>query len=251
MIPTILQIGPIPIHSFGLTMVLAYLAAWYLFAKNLESVGEPYQKAEQIVFYVAAGGIIGARGLYILSNLSEFLSDPMSMIFSGAGFVFYGGFIGGLFAFYLAIRREERNYLSYLDLAAAPMAIGYAIGRLGCQLSGDGDYGRASDLPWAISYSLGYVPTEVGELVHPTPVYESVAALLTAWLLVKLGKTLSSTGVGRVCGLYFALAALSRFLVEFLRRNPEVSYGLSQAQLISIPCILFGCFLLIRKKLAV
>jgi phosphatidylglycerol:prolipoprotein diacylglycerol transferase len=122
-----------------------------------------------------------------------------------------------------------------LDLCAAPLALGYAIGRIGCQVSGDGDYGKAWDGPWAMAYPDGTVPTTT--TVHPTPIYETLAMGLAAYLLWRL-RDRFRTGV--LFALYLLLSGIERLLVEFLRRNPDVALGLTQAQLISVGMILAG-----------
>jgi phosphatidylglycerol---prolipoprotein diacylglyceryl transferase len=125
--------------------------------------------------------------------------------------------------------------LALLDLTAPALALGYAIGRVGCQLSGDGDYGEAWDGPWAMAYPDGTVPTN--ETVHPTPVYETLAMGLGAYLLWQL-RNRFRTGV--LFAFYLIYAGAERFLVEFIRRNDDVVLGLTQAQLESIAMIAVG-----------
>jgi phosphatidylglycerol:prolipoprotein diacylglycerol transferase len=120
-------------------------------------------------------------------------------------------------------------------LAATPLALGYAIGRIGCQLSGDGDYGTASDLPWAMSYPDGAVPTN--ERVQPTPIYESISMALIAWALWTLRDRFAP---GLLFALYLVLSGVERFLVEFLRRNDEVWAGLTVPQIESLVLMLVG-----------
>jgi phosphatidylglycerol---prolipoprotein diacylglyceryl transferase len=130
-----------------------------------------------------------------------------------------------------------RGFLSLvlLDVAATPLALGYAIGRVGCQLSGDGDYGRASDLPWAMSYPDGTVPTN--EQVHPSPVYETLAMGLIAWLLWQWRDRFRP---GVLFAVYLVLSGLERFLVEFVRRNPDTVAGLTTPQVESLVLMLVG-----------
>src|SRR5882762_8198019 len=125
--------------------------------------------------------------------------------------------------------------LALLDLASVPLAMGYAIGRIGCQVSGDGDYGKPSDLPWAMPYPKGTVPTHVD--VQPTPVYETLSMGLVALLLWRLRDRFAPGGL---FALYLVLAGTERLLVEFIRRNSHVVIGLTLPQLISIAMILAG-----------
>jgi phosphatidylglycerol:prolipoprotein diacylglycerol transferase len=150
-------------------------------------------------------------------------------IFSGSGLVWYGGAIGGALAVFAWAWWRGFLSLVLLDLAAVPLALGYAIGRVGCQLSGDGDYGRGSDVPWAMSYPDGTVPTD--EQVHPTPVYETLAMGLVAWLLWQWRDRFRP---GVLFAMYLVLSGLERFLVEFVRRNPDTVAGLTTAQVESL-----------------
>ena len=155
--------------------------------------------------------------------------DLLGSIFSGEGLVWYGGAIGGALAVFAWAWWRGFLSLALLDLCAPALALGYAIGRIGCQLSGDGDYGKASDLPWAMSYPDGTVPTD--ERVHPTPVYETLAMGLVAWVLWRWRDRFRP---GMLFALYLVLAGLERFLVEFVRRNDEVVAGLTTPQLESL-----------------
>ena len=127
--------------------------------------------------------------------------------------------------------------LELVDLCAVPLALGYAIGRVGCQLSGDGDYGKAWDGPWAMGYPDGKVPTAPGEEVHPTPVYETLAMGLFAWALWQLRDRFRP---GVLFAIYLVGAGVERLLVEFLRRNDDVAAGLTAAQLESLVLIAIG-----------
>jgi phosphatidylglycerol---prolipoprotein diacylglyceryl transferase len=161
--------------------------------------------------------------------------DLFGNLFSGTGLIWYGGAIGG--AIGAVAWGYRRNWLSWAlpDLASIPLALGYAIGRIGCQLSGDGDYGIHSNLPWAMAYPNGTVPTKVE--VHPTPIYETLAMGLVALVLWRLRDRLTG---GRLFALYLVLAGVERFLVEFIRRNDDVALGLTFAQLLSLGMVAGG-----------
>ena len=224
-------------------MVLGFLGGWALYAKRVEAEGGNRALAEQVTFWAAIGGFLGARVLYVLSNMSEFGADPLAALFSTAGFIFYGGFLGGALGVILTLRRAQVSVAHHADLIAPSLSLAYAIGRIGCQLAGDGDYGIQSMLPWAVSYALGVVPTEPGVRVHPTPVYETIGALVITWLLVKYSGNLLRRGRGALFAIYLILSAVARFSVEFLRIEPEIFYGLTQAQLFAIFIFGFGLFL--------
>src|SRR5436189_365072 len=186
-------------------------------------------------FAALLGGLIGSRLDFILENYSDVKHDLLGNIFSGSGLVWYGGAIGGAIGVGLWAARRGMFNAALLDLCAAPLALGYAIGRIGCQVSGDGDYGKAWSGPWAMAYPHGTKP--IDETVQPTPIYETLAMGLVAYLLWRL-RDRFQTGV--LFATYLVLAGTERFLVEFIRRNDHVLLGLTQAQLISLAMIAAG-----------
>jgi phosphatidylglycerol:prolipoprotein diacylglycerol transferase len=240
-----INLGPITLQTFGLMFALAFLAAGALVARRFTELGRPPDWAYEMTFSALAGGIVGARVYYLVENWSEVSDDLLGNIFSGSGLVWYGGAIGGAIA--VVIWAWYRGFLglALLDLAAPALALGYAIGRCGCQLSGDGDYGKAWDGPWAMSYPDGTVPTD--EPVHPTPVYETLAMGLGAYLLWQL-RDRFRTGI--LFAIYLVYAGTERLLVEFVRRNEEALLGLTQAQLESIVMIAAGSLwiFLVRRR---
>jgi phosphatidylglycerol:prolipoprotein diacylglycerol transferase len=225
----------ITLQSFGLMMALGFIVAGLAAGKYLQELGRPVDWAYEMVFAALVGGIVGARLWWVAENWSDAKDDFVGSLFSGSGLVWYGGAIGGAIAVLLWAWRRGVFDLTTLDVAAVPLAAGYAIGRIGCQLAGDGDYGRAWDGPWAMAYPHGTVPTTTP--VHPTPVYETLAMGLVALLLWRLRHRWRP---GTLFALYLVLAGVERFLVEFVRRNPDEALGLTQPQLISIVIILLG-----------
>jgi len=230
-----LQIGPITLQTFGLMFALGFLAAGALIWKRLGELGKPQDWAYEMAFSAMAGGIIGSRLYYVVENYSSVKGDLIGHLFSGSGLVWYGGAIGGAIA--VLTWAWYRGFLSLvlLDICAVPLAVGYAIGRIGCQLSGDGDYGKAWNGPWAMAYPDGTVPTD--QKVHPTPVYETLAMGLGAYFLWQLRDRFRA---GVLFALYLMLAGGERFLVEFLRRNEKGVLGLTQPQLESIAMFVAG-----------
>ena len=209
--------GPLTLQTFGLMFALAFLAAGALIAKRLGEIGKPVDWAYEMGFAALLGGIVGSRVYFIVQNYDSVKDDLLGNLFSGSGLVWYGGAIGGALAVLLWAWYRDFLGLALLDLAAPALALGYAIGRCGCQLSGDGDYGKAWDGPWAMSYPDGTVPTD--EAVHPTPIYETLAMGLGAWILWQLRDRFRA---GVLFAIYLVYAGAERFLVEFLRRNDAV-----------------------------
>jgi phosphatidylglycerol:prolipoprotein diacylglycerol transferase len=230
-----LEIGPITLQTFGLAFALAFLAAGALVWKRLQELGKPGDWAYEMGFAALVGGIVGSRVYFLVQNYSSVKHDLLGNLFSGAGLVWYGGAIGGALAVLAWAWYRDFFGLTLLDVAAPALALGYAIGRCGCQLSGDGDYGKPWNGPWAMSYPHGTVPTD--RTVHPTPIYETLAMGMGAWILWQLRDRVRA---GVLFAIYLVYAGTERFLVEFVRRNTEDSAGLTNAQLESLAMMIAG-----------
>ena len=230
-----IELGPITLQTFGLMFGLGFVAAGIVIARRLKELGKPPDWAYEMAFAALLGGLIGSRLDFVIQNWDEVSDDVLGNLFSGSGLIWFGGVIGGAIAVLLWARWRGILGLGLLDLAAVPLALGYAIGRIGCQLSGDGDYGQPWDGPWAMAYPDGTVPTT--EEVHPTPVYETLAMGLVAFVLWRWRDRFRP---GILFALYLVAAGVERFLVEFIRRNEDVALGLTQAQLLSLGMILAG-----------
>ena len=227
----------ISIKTFGVMFALGFLACGALLARRLRELGRPVDWAYEIVFAALAGGVIGARGYYLIENYDQVKHDLLGSVFSGSGLVWYGGAIGGAIAVIAWMRWRDALQLRMFDMVATALALGYAIGRIGCQISGDGDYGVPSNLPWAMGYPHGTVPTPPGVRVQPTPIYETLAMCLLAYALWRLRDRVRP---GVVFALYLVGSGLERFLVEFVRRNSEVIVGLTGPQLESLGLMVIG-----------
>jgi phosphatidylglycerol:prolipoprotein diacylglycerol transferase len=228
------EIGPV--KTFGVMFALAFLACGAMAARRFKELGKPIDWAYEVVFAALIGGLVGAKAYYLIEHHDEF---ELSGILSGSGLVFWGGALGG--AVGVLAWAWWRGFLNgyLLDMGGIGLAIGYAIGRIGCQLSGDGDYGRASDLPWAMAYPDGTVPTT--DEVHPTPIYETLSMGLVAWLLWRWRDRFAP---GVIFGFWLIAAGLERFLVEFVRRNPDAALGLTAAQLEAVGAFILGAAVL-------
>jgi phosphatidylglycerol---prolipoprotein diacylglyceryl transferase len=227
----------ISIKTFGVMFALGFLACGAVVARRLRELGKPVDWAYEIVFAALLGGVIGARGYYLIQNYDQVKNNLVGSVFSGSGLVWYGGAIGGAIAVVAWMRWRDALELRMFDMCATALALGYAIGRIGCQVSGDGDYGIRSSLPWAMGYPHGTVPTPPGVRVQPTPIYETVAMCLLAYLLWHIRDRVRP---GVVFALYLIASGLERFLVEFIRRNKEVLFGLTGPQLESLVLIGIG-----------
>jgi phosphatidylglycerol:prolipoprotein diacylglycerol transferase len=232
----------ISIKTFGVMFALGFVACGAVVARRLRELKMPVDWAYEIVFAALVGGVVGARGYYLIQNYDQVKHDLLGSIFSGSGLVWYGGAIGGAIGVIAWMRWRHALNLQILDMCATALALGYAVGRIGCQVSGDGDYGIRSSLPWAMGYPHGTVPTPAGVTVQPTPIYETVAMSLLAYGLWRLRDRVRP---GVVFALYLLLSGLERFLVEFIRRNSEVLAGLTAPQLESIALCVIGSVMLV------
>ena len=230
-----IEIGPITLQTFGICFGLAFIAAGAVIARRLVEWEKPPDWAYEMAFAALIGGLVGARLYFVIDNIGSTGDDLFGNLFGGAGLTWYGGAIGGALAVAGWARWRGMLDLRLLDLAAVPLAIGYAIGRVGCQLSGDGDYGKAWDGPWAMAYPEGTVSIDTP--VHPTPIYETLAMGIVAIVLWNLRDRFAP---GVLFALYLFLAGWERFLVEFLRRNDDIALGLTHAQWLSVAMILIG-----------
>ncbi len=233
MYPTLINFGPIAIHSFGLMMALGFLAVLLISRRELARKGLDPSPTSSIIFAAAVGGIIGAK---LYSALQDGKIEIAELI-SNSGLVWYGGVIGALAAVLFVIHRSPNPILPTLDTIGMLVLLGYGIGRIGCFLAGDGDYGPPSDLPWAMAFPNGTVPTDVP--VHPTPLYETGMSLIGFGLLWSIRKQKEGTP-GWLLGGAFILAGIERFIAEFVRLNLPVLFGLTEAQLTSILLVIIG-----------
>ena len=257
MIP-FLHLGPLTIPTFGLMVATALLVSAYVLQADfdrrrgqLEAIqGFKSQKDEGFLIIGVAGlaGLVGARLYHVLESPAEFFANPWPQLFSRFGFALFGGFLGGFVALIFLARRSKIPVLETLDICSPAACVGYAIGRIGCLLSGDGDYGKPTSLPWGMSFPNGVVPTT--DRVHPTPLYEFFIWLAIAAFLWHMGgKALRGPKAkGEIFCNYLLLTGAARFLIEFVRINPRSFFGLSNAQAASLVSMILGAVLLWRLK---
>jgi phosphatidylglycerol:prolipoprotein diacylglycerol transferase len=223
------------VPTFGLMLWVASVVAAFVMDRNFRRARIDTDAVGMVAIAVVAG-IVGAKLWHVLDTPAEFREAGWSVLWESAGFAWFGGLTFGISALVLQGWRSGIGGLRTLDLAAPAAAIGYGIGRIGCFLSGDGCYGLPTNLPWGMSFPHGVDPTFVR--VHPTPLYECAAGLaIGAWLWWRGSKP---RGTGALLGEYLLLSGTARFLVEFIRRNPKVLWGLSNAQLASAASALVG-----------
>jgi phosphatidylglycerol:prolipoprotein diacylglycerol transferase len=244
-----IHIGPLTLGSYGLMVATGLICAFFILRADFARRGVSAD-AEAIIGITGLAGLAGSRLYHLLESPAEFFADPWPQLFSTMGFAFVGAIIGGFFALVILAKRFRMSMLLMLDAASPAAAMGYGIGRIGCLISGDGDYGIPTSLPWGMSFPNGIVPTT--DRVHPTPIYEFLVAILIFWILWRLGarglKTHAPNGI--IFAAYLVLTGIARFLVEIIRINPRSFYGLTNAQAASVVSVLAGAALFVycRRK---
>ncbi len=240
MYPILFRIGGVEITSFGVLVAIGALAGTWVFRGELRRSGLPEAAVDAAVAGLI-GGIAGAKLLWVAEHLG---SEPLrDLVLSRSGMSWFGGFAGGLGAGVAWMRLRRLPVVPVLSAATPGLAIGHAIGRIGCFLVGD-DYGHPSSLPWAIAFPDGYPPTDLR--VHPTQIYEALALIPVAWLLFRWRRE------GRpdrfVLGAYLALAGSVRFAIEFLRADARVLGPFSVAHVASFAAVIAGLAMMGKRR---
>ena len=264
MYPILFEYKSIVISPFGVMMAIAFLICNYLIKKDIEISGNDPMIGEDITIRAAFGGIVGAKLYYLIESIPtgqasdniNGLFDILAGIFTllvgiftlsserialsssqigggiqnfGSGLVFLGGLMGGMLAVTLYIHKHKLKWLEVADLVAPFLALGHGIGRIGCFLVGD-DYGTPCNLPWACTFPKGLPPTDTP--VHPTQIYE-MAAYFSVFIYLRYKKR-NQNFTGELMFEYLFLVGFFRFMIEFIRNNPQYLIGLTGAQYISI-----------------
>jgi phosphatidylglycerol:prolipoprotein diacylglycerol transferase len=250
--PVAYSFGPLQFTGFGFAMLLCFVIAQIILTKELERRNWDTEPAGDMVFASVIGGLLGAKIYYVI------LMQDASALWSRAGFVFWGGLIGGILAVTYVVMKKKLGVARMSDPVAVALPASYAIGRTGCWAVGD-DYGRPWDGIFATVFPEGAPPSTVANMsamfgiefppgmapnqivaVHPTQIYEVLMGAIMFFIIWKLRKQVH--GPGWLFGLYCLLAGIERFIVEFFRAKDDrfFAMGLTAAQLIAIGFALFG-----------
>jgi len=238
--PVLFRIGSFDITSFGVLVALGAFVGLWLFQREAQRTGIGPQAVDAAMAGVL-GGLAGAKLLWVVEHRHE--GPLLDLILSRGGMSWFGGFAGGILAGLAVMQSRRLPKVAVLAAAAPALAVGQAIGRLGCFLVGD-DYGRPTNLPWGVAFPRGLPPTTVP--VHPTQIYEAVALIPLAWLLVRW--RVSGRSDLFVLGAYLTLAGAIRFVIEFLRVDVRVVGVLSVAHLASLVAMAVGVGMLVAEN---
>jgi phosphatidylglycerol:prolipoprotein diacylglycerol transferase len=275
MIPVLFELGPLKVHSYGLMLGIAFILGNALMARDFKHRGWNPSIAGTITIIAVVSGLLGAKALHLIENWDEFIRRPSEAISPG-GLTWYGGFMLGLICVIWYVRRKRLPLLQFLDILGVALILSYGVGRIGCHLSGDGDYGAPTNLPWGTIYaqgiakptytlaeyliehpderaawsydSLRVIPAGLDRMghpmsrfdqvtpLHPTPIYELLLGIAGFGILLALKKRPWPDGA--MFMIYLMISGVFRCAVEFLRLNPRLAFGLSEAQIFSV--ILFA-----------
>lgn len=277
MIPVLFELGPLKVHSYGLMLGIAFILGNALMARDFKHRGWNPSIAGTITIIAVVSGLLGAKALHLIENWDEFIRRPSEAISPG-GLTWYGGFLLGLICVIWYVRRKRLPLLQFLDILGVALMLSYGVGRIGCHLSGDGDYGAPTNLPWGTIYaqgiakptyalaeyfiehpderaawsydSLRVIPAGLDRMghpmsrfdqvtpLHPTPIYELLIGIAGFGILLALKKRPWPDGA--VFMIYLMISGVFRFAVEFLRLNPRLAFGLSEAQIFSVILFVAG-----------
>lgn len=256
MTPVLVSIGPLAIPSYGAMLLLAFLVGGVSLALELRRRSVDPHLARGIVLLAVAFGLLGSKALALAGQLTSHATPGLIGAWRDT-MTWQGGLLAALAAIMVYVRARGVSIARVLDAGAPALMLAYGIGRLGCHLAGDGDYGLPTDLPWGVRYDHGLVPPSqafVGlpEVVaqfpggvvpdttpsHPTPVYEFLASVL-GWLVLR-AVARQRLPVGQLFKVYLVLSGAARFAVEFVRLNPRIAFGLTEAQLLAAAMAMVG-----------
>jgi phosphatidylglycerol:prolipoprotein diacylglycerol transferase len=250
MFPILFQIGPVTVHTYGLLVAAGFIVGISLALYFGKKEGISKEKILDIGFYGLVSAIAGSRLLFVLIEYRHFSQNPIEIfkIWEG-GLVFYGGLLLVIPVLLSYFKRHTLPTWKMLDILAPCLAIGHAIGRMGCFSAGC-CYGKPTELPWGVTFTHPLSMATIGSSLHPTQLYESIAELGIFTFLIVFKKYKKFNG--QILWLYILLYSGARFFIEFFRGDSDrgMIYGdFSISQGVSI--ILFGAalyFLLSQRE---
>jgi phosphatidylglycerol:prolipoprotein diacylglycerol transferase len=259
--PLSYDVGPLQLTGFGLAVLMAFVIAQIIAQRELARRGHDPEPIGDLVFAAVIGGLLGGKIYYAI------LMHDTGALLSRAGFVFWGGLLGGILACYIVIRRKHLSFTRISDVGGISVAAAYSIGRTGCWAVGD-DYGRPWSGPFAVSFPHGAPPSTVGNMVelfgiqppdralpsdvlsvHPTQLYETALGFVMFLILWRFRN--HKHAEGWLFGLYCVLAGIERFVIEFVRAKDD-RFFLGTFTMAQVIAVLFavggGIWMYVRRS---
>jgi phosphatidylglycerol---prolipoprotein diacylglyceryl transferase len=246
MFPVLARIGPVTLYSYGLMMALGFWCGAQLASAEYRRRGGDPELFWKLALYCFVAALVTSHLWWWIGAYRQGQASAADLV-SGSGHVWFAGLLGGLTTGWWLTRRQSLDTLAVLDSAALGIPVGHALGRIGCHLAGDGDWGKVTDVAWGVTYPRAIIgwPYPAGVRVHPTPLYEAAAYAAIFGLLWLYRR---SAPRGALIGVCLALTSLARWTVELWRLNPVVAFGLSEAQLVSMALFALGGWLWLRSR---
>lgn len=252
MLPVLFKLGGVNVYSYGVCLIIAIITGLIVFSKQAKNKGLPMQAIPAVILISFFSFYFGSKIFYLLEEVIYYKNlTSFKYIFSSSGFSFAGGLTFLFCLIFVFAKVTKIPVLKIFDSITLPLTFIYIIGRLGCHLSGDGDYGTViyPDSFWyflGVSYENGTLPTPPGVVVHPVAIYEIIIYLFFSWFIWKKSKKDETDG--RLFAFYLILTGMERFLIEFLYLNPKSYLGFSQPQIFSLILLVWGIILIRKTK---
>ncbi|MCX5906180.1 MAG: prolipoprotein diacylglyceryl transferase [Deltaproteobacteria bacterium] len=249
MVPILVKFADFTLHTYGVLLAVGFLLAVLWAAREARREGVDPNLILDMAFYLLLAALVGSRVFYVLSNYHEFRDNPVAMVkFWQGGLVFFGGFLCAVVVGTWYVRKHRLNFQQMADILVPSIALGQAIGRLGCFAAGC-CYGLPTNLPWAITFRNENSLAPLGIPLHPTQLYESGATFIIFIVLMAMRK--SRRFQGKILWYYILFYSTIRFIIEFYRADPRgwfVPEVLSTSQAIAIPLVVLAVFMLWGNK---
>jgi len=251
MFPVLIKLGPVTLHTYGTLLATAVLVGLWMAQRRAPAAGLDPNRVWNLGVYAALSGLVVAKVWLVLAAWDYFVAHPgeiLALTTLQSGGTFYGGVLGALAVIILYARYAKLPFLPLLDTYSPSLALGAAVGRMGCFSAGC-CYGRQTGVAWGVTFTSEYAHDLVGTplhvRLHPTQLYDSIVAWMIFFLLLWLGRRKRFTG--QLCATFFVLYGATRFTTEFFRGDPgrtELFGGaLSLMQVVSVGLIVAGILL--------
>lgn len=249
MSPILIKIGPVTLYTYGLLVASGFLLGIAWTARLARRDGMSPQLVYDTAFWIVLSAIVGSRIAYIVVNIDHFLENPLAIfkLWEG-GLVFYGGFIGAIAAVIVCARKYKMDLWAFADAAAPGVALGHALGRIGCFFAGC-CYGKETHVPWAVTFHNPHCIAPTGVPLHPTQLYSATNEFILFIILTLAWPWRRFRG--QIFWLWVGLYAVGRFIIEFFRGDPRGVYfggAVSTSQIIAAAALVAAVIFYFRNR---